>query len=121
RERAFLRHVHAGACQYFNTVLGPGADAFHYNHIHVDLAHHAIQQDGTMRHICKPVPEPWTDPLAQPPLLSATNPEAHPPEANPPEANPPRPVANLSVPDRQRRLAPTGDDSGEEIINEPNL
>ena len=40
QEAAFLHEVHAGACQYFTTVLGPGADVFHYNHIHLDLANH---------------------------------------------------------------------------------
>ena len=38
--QAFLRDVHAGACKTFTTVLGPGANVFHYNHIHVDLAMH---------------------------------------------------------------------------------
>src|SRR5208283_881186 len=37
QEAAFLHEAHAGACQYFTTVLGPGADVFHYNHIHLDL------------------------------------------------------------------------------------
>lgn len=50
--QAFLRDVHAGACESFTTVLGPGSNAFHYNHIHVDLAQH-----GRGRHVCKPVPE----------------------------------------------------------------
>jgi Extensin-like protein C-terminus len=66
-ERAFLHRVHAGACRYFNTVLGPGSDAFHYNHIHVDLARHAVQRDGTMHHICKPIPAPeLSDPQNEP-------------------------------------------------------
>jgi hypothetical protein len=37
RERAFLQAVFAGACAEFYTVLGPGSDRYHYNHIHVDL------------------------------------------------------------------------------------
>jgi hypothetical protein len=37
-ERGFLRQIHAAACQRFSTVLGPGADAFHYDHFHLDLA-----------------------------------------------------------------------------------
>ena len=51
--QAFLRDVHAGACNTFTTVLGPGYNAFHYNHIHVDLAMHG---NGSRRY-CKPVPE----------------------------------------------------------------
>ena len=52
QDQAFLRDVHAGACETFTTVLGPGANVFHYNHIHVDLAMHA-----GARHYCKPTPE----------------------------------------------------------------
>jgi hypothetical protein len=48
-ERAFLREVFLGACDMFSTVLGPGADMFHYDHFHVDLARH-----GKGRQICKP-------------------------------------------------------------------
>ena len=33
-EQEFLREVFAGACNYFTTVLGPGADSFHYDHFH---------------------------------------------------------------------------------------
>jgi len=56
-EAAFLHEAHAGACQYFTTVLGPGADAFHYNHIHLDLANHGSTNTGPRR-ICKPTPAP---------------------------------------------------------------
>lgn len=37
-EQAFWRAVHEAACQQFMTVLGPEADSFHYNHLHLDLA-----------------------------------------------------------------------------------
>ena len=37
-ERAFLRAISASACGYFTTVLGPGSDADHSDHLHVDLA-----------------------------------------------------------------------------------
>lgn len=50
--RAFLMDVHAGACKHFSTVLSPGSNAFHYNHIHVDLAIHGRSGRG----ICKPTP-----------------------------------------------------------------
>src|SRR5262249_19535101 len=36
-ERGFLRDVHAAACQQFTTVLGPGSNVYHYDHLHVDL------------------------------------------------------------------------------------
>ena len=56
QSQAFLRDVHAGACNTFTTVLGPGYNAFHYNHIHVDLAMHGGSSHG-MKRYCKPVPE----------------------------------------------------------------
>jgi hypothetical protein len=36
-EGKFLRRVHAGACKYFGTVLGPEANEAHHNHLHFDL------------------------------------------------------------------------------------
>lgn len=59
--RAFLQDIHAGACGYFTTVLGPGANVFHYNHIHVDLAMHGNSSTGPRR-ICRPLPQPSTTP-----------------------------------------------------------
>jgi hypothetical protein len=54
--QAFLRDVQAGACTHFTTVLAPGYNAFHYNHIHVDLAMHGNTSTGARR-ICKPAPQ----------------------------------------------------------------
>ncbi|HEY1945091.1 MAG TPA: extensin family protein [Roseiarcus sp.] len=64
QESAFLHEVHAGACQRFTTVLGPGADPFHYNHLHLDLAMHGATNTGPRRY-CKPQPPP--DLLPPPP------------------------------------------------------
>jgi Extensin-like protein C-terminus len=36
-EQGFLHDVQGAACQDFTTVLAPGANVYHYNHIHVDL------------------------------------------------------------------------------------
>ena len=36
-EQGFLHDVHLAACDSFTTVLAPGYNAAHYNHIHVDL------------------------------------------------------------------------------------
>lgn len=33
----FMNAVRKSACQYFNTVLGPGTDRYHGDHFHVDL------------------------------------------------------------------------------------
>ncbi|HML12383.1 MAG TPA: extensin family protein [Xanthobacteraceae bacterium] len=52
-ERAFLHDVHASACRLFATVLAPGSNAFHYDHMHVDLRRH---ESG--RSICEPTPIP---------------------------------------------------------------
>jgi hypothetical protein len=48
-EQGFLHDVQAAACEDFTTVLAPGANVYHYNHIHVDLMRH---YNG--RHICEP-------------------------------------------------------------------
>ncbi len=39
-ERGFLRQVRADACGPFRTVLGPGSDANHRDHLHLDLQNH---------------------------------------------------------------------------------
>ena len=48
-EQGFLRDVQAAACQQFSTVLAPGSNAYHYNHMHVDLMRRASQHV-----ICQP-------------------------------------------------------------------
>jgi len=40
-EQGFLRDVQAAACELFTTVLAPGSNVYHYNHIHVDLMRRA--------------------------------------------------------------------------------
>jgi hypothetical protein len=49
QEQAFLHDVQAAACDAFTTVLAPGSNAFHYNHMHVDLMR---RHDG--HHACDP-------------------------------------------------------------------
>ena len=48
-EQGFLRDVQAGACRQFTTVLAPGSNAYHYDHIHLDLMRRASR-----RLICEP-------------------------------------------------------------------
>jgi hypothetical protein len=48
-EQGFLRDVQGAACQQFTTVLAPGSNAYHYDHIHVDLMRRASR-----RIICEP-------------------------------------------------------------------
>ncbi len=38
RSTQFLRQIHAAACKYFGTVLGPEANDAHKNHLHLDMA-----------------------------------------------------------------------------------
>jgi hypothetical protein len=40
-EQGFLRDVQGAACAQFTTVLAPGSNVYHYNHIHVDLMRRA--------------------------------------------------------------------------------
>jgi hypothetical protein len=48
-EQGFLHDVQASACRAFNTVLAPGSNRYHYNHIHVDLMRRAHRP-----YICEP-------------------------------------------------------------------
>ncbi|WOH49499.1 extensin family protein [Bradyrhizobium sp. sBnM-33] len=52
-EQGFLRDVHAAACQQFNTVLAPGSNSHHEDHIHVDL-----MRRPSRRTICQPAAVP---------------------------------------------------------------
>lgn len=51
-ERDFLREVFVGACERFNTVLGPGSDRYHSDHLHLDRARH---DPRGVRRFCKPI------------------------------------------------------------------
>jgi hypothetical protein len=48
-EQGFLHDVQLAACETFSTVLAPGYNAAHYNHIHVDLMRRA-----SGNHPCRP-------------------------------------------------------------------
>ncbi|MCU0819248.1 MAG: extensin family protein [Beijerinckiaceae bacterium] len=50
-EQGFLREVLNSACGKFRTVLGPGSDAFHHDHFHLDLARHDARGQ---RRYCRP-------------------------------------------------------------------
>lgn len=81
-EQGFLREVFVGACQRFATVLAPGSDIFHYDHIHVDLARH---DPRGLRRICKPLlkftPQIGADGAARP----VTRPRSVPYQPAPPQ------------------------------------
>jgi hypothetical protein len=48
-EVGFLHDVQGAACQSFTTVLAPGSNRFHYDHMHVDL-----MRRSSGRVVCKP-------------------------------------------------------------------
>jgi len=48
-EQGFLRDVQGSACDRFSTVLAPGSNVFHYDHIHVDL-----MRRGSGHRACNP-------------------------------------------------------------------
>ncbi|MGH6788412.1 MAG: extensin family protein [Pseudolabrys sp.] len=48
-EQGFLLDVQLSACDMFTTVLAPGYNVYHYNHIHVDL-----MRRSSGRHPCRP-------------------------------------------------------------------
>jgi hypothetical protein len=52
-EQAFLHDVQLAACNEFTTVLAPGTNIYHYNHIHVDL-----MRRYSGRRICQPAAIP---------------------------------------------------------------
>ncbi len=70
RAQAFLRDVEGGACGDFTTVMGPGADRFHFNHLHLDLAFHGNTSHGPRRY-CRPRPQ---NPMSSPRIDNLPNP-----------------------------------------------
>jgi hypothetical protein len=49
-ETSYVRALRTAACGWFTTVLGPGSDSFHANHMHVDIESHG--SSGSYR-ICE--------------------------------------------------------------------
>ena len=88
-EQGFLREVFLGACRHFTTVLAPGSDVYHYNHLHLDLARH---DPRGKRHICKPLIkfEPRLDPDRDPDAPAPVRPR--------PAIRPVEPPAELGQP-----------------------
>jgi hypothetical protein len=66
--QSFRQHVRDAACRRFTTVLGPGSDPYHANHIHVDLIERArgyriCQWDVAAPEAANEVPMPPPNPL----------------------------------------------------------
>jgi Extensin-like protein C-terminus len=71
--QSFRQRLRDAACRRFNTVLGPGSDAYHANHIHLDLAERAhgyrmCQWDVRENEAVAEVPIPPPKTLAEPKL-----------------------------------------------------
>ncbi len=47
RKGRFLRAINRSACRYFTTVIGPGGDKYHQDHLHLDHGRHG--RKGTWR------------------------------------------------------------------------
>jgi hypothetical protein len=65
---SFRQHLREAACRRFTTVLGPGSDPYHANHIHLDLIERArgyriCQWDVEAREAANEVPLPPPNPL----------------------------------------------------------
>lgn len=125
-EQNFLREVAYGACRHFTTVLAPGSDAMHYDHIHVDMARHSRG-----RHVCRPALQKPMPPQMQQPLFAADQTLATSPipsirsgQAGPafnPGSAPPRTLGIITKPDPSRPAPAAsyhGPDDGPEDIEE---
>ena len=97
-EQGFLHDVQAAACDQFSTVLAPGANVYHYNHIHVDLMRH---YNG--RHVCEP--------SAIPGEVVAARARAHYAAHNDSGV-----TGSIKTPERERRYSGEDDDSLPEAV-----
>jgi hypothetical protein len=59
-EQGFLHDVQGAACEMFTTVLAPGSNAYHYDHMHVDL-----MRRSSGRAICQPAAIPGQEAAAR--------------------------------------------------------
>ena len=103
-EQGFLHDVQAAACDQFSTVLAPGANVYHYNHIHVDLMRH---YNG--RHVCEPSAIPGEVAAARArSQFAARHDGAHYNDAGV--------TGSIKAPERERRYSGEDDDSLPEAV-----
>lgn len=113
-EQGFLREVTHGACKHFTTVLAPGSDALHYDHLHMDMARHSARGD---RRVCRPKVEMPAPPAGVPsePLMAQQSPLIKPA----PGIAAPRPRGGMETyPDADPVLS---DGETEDLGSEPNF
>lgn len=100
-EQGFLRTVQASACERFTTVLAPGSNIYHYNHIHVDL-----MRRTSGRGICEPAPRVPQPPLSPP--MASQYPSQMPPGASyPPQAEPAGATGDPMMPEGEGEPGPS--------------
>jgi hypothetical protein len=103
--REVRENVLHSVCARFTTVLGPGSDGYHEDHIHLDL----MQRHNNYR-ICQWYVWDAMPPIA--PLLPAERPEEAPPRdvaAKSDAANPETPPSDTTKPDGAKSDAPKSD------------
>jgi hypothetical protein len=91
--------IRASACARFSTVLGPGSDGFHEEHIHLDLAERHNGYKVCEWDVRKPPPPPSSEQAqAKPPQAGDAPPQSNEPALIPIDEVPlprPRPVAQI--------------------------
>ncbi len=102
-EQGFLRTVQASACDRFTTVLAPGSNVYHYDHIHVDL-----MRRSSGRGICQPAPRVPQPPLGPP--MASQIPSQYPSQM---------PGMGSSYPPQAEPAAADGDADGDSPEGEP--
>jgi hypothetical protein len=98
-EQGFLHDVQSSACREFTTVLAPGSNVYHYNHIHVDLMRRARRPI-----ICQPAPISGEEVAAR---VAARNPYAS-------NSREPMVTGSLGRPSPHRHKAADEDEAGDD-------
>ena len=96
--KEFRDGMRKGACERFKTVLGPGADGFHEDHIHLDL----LERRNDYRLCQWEVRQPIHRVLPSPHIVSEITPDAHVAPASLPAVGPA--VEEKAPTPRPRRL-----------------
>jgi hypothetical protein len=104
--RELRENVLHSVCTRFMTVLGPGSDGYHEDHIHLDLMERHNNYKICQWNVWDPLPAvapllPAARPDEAPPREDADKPDVSQPEAAKPEDGPP--VADTNPPTKKRR------------------
>jgi hypothetical protein len=101
-EQGFLRDVESAACEQFTTVLAPGSNAYHYDHIHVDL-----MRRSSGRRACNPRPVSGEEAAARAAAHArARSPGGRWTTGTVSLPSPPKPIKPQAYSDTRRKLPP---------------